>query len=913
MTTPDQSRPTPESFLDAARAEEASSRPGRLKIFLGASPGVGKTYAMLEEARLRARSGLDVVVALVETHGRVETAALLAPLEQIPRRVIEYRGQMLEEMDLDALLVRKPRLAIIDEFAHTNASGSRHPKRWQDVLEVLDAGIDVVTTLNIQHIESLNDVVAQITGVRVHETVPDAVLDRADQIELIDLPPEELIQRLKDGKVYLPQQAGRALENFFTKAKLTALREIALRTAAGRVDAEMLDIKKAQADRTIWPTADRLLVCVNEAPVAKALVRAGKRMAERAKIPWIVVSVLTPKHEAMEAETRSATQDALRLAETLGAETVTLRAESDAAREILRFARERNVTRLVIGRSRWHNSFVQRLVGLIREPVSETLLDEATDFEITVVTAHARAQRRRALARGPAPHPATWLPGFWRAALEASLAVLAATLLAWPFWFWLPVASIAVIYLVAVLIVAFRRGLPGALLGSVFGFLAYNFFFTTPYFSFAVEQYEAVVGLAVFVVSSVVTGTLASRLRAQVVTMRATQARTETLYEFARKIASATKSDDVLWAAVAHVARVLQADVLILTPDAQGQLQQVQGWPSIDEALDPRDLGAAQWAFEKAEAAGFGTGTLPNATWQFVPLATADRPFGTMGVHFHDPSRAKDPETKRLLLAVEDQVAIAVERNRLSEEVANARVTAESDKLRAALLNAVSHDLRTPLVTVIGATSSLAESGASLPENIRAALATSAHEEARRLDRTVQNLLDMTRLGHGALKPNRAAIDLREIIGRVRADLGRVLTSHALNIEIAPGLPPLDVDPILIGQALANVLENAAKYAPAGSSISLAARRVGGNAEILVSDSGPGICVADRAKVFDLFYRAAQGDGTPAGTGMGLAIVKGLVEAHGGQVTAEAGPGGDGTTIRLVLPVASLSPEGPAA
>jgi two-component system sensor histidine kinase KdpD len=393
--------------------------------------------------------------------------------------------------------------------------------------------------------------------------------------------------------------------------------------------------------------------------------------------------------------------------------------------------------------------------------------------------------------------------------------------------------------------------------------------------------------------------------------MRAAQARTETLYDFARKIASATKADDVLWAAVAHVARVLQADVLILTPDASGALRQVQGWPAIDEALDPRDLGAAQWAFDKAEAAGFGTDTLPNAAWQFVPLATAGRPFGTMGVRFHDPSRAKDPETKRLLLAVEDQVAVAVERNRLSEEVANSRVTAVSDKLRAALLNAVSHDLRTPLVTVIGATSSLAESGANLPEPIRAALAASAHEEARRLDRTVQNLLDMTRLGHGALKPNRAAIDLREIIGRVRADLGRVLAHHPLEIDIPIGLPLLDVDPVLIGQALANVLENAAKYAPPGSPIRLIARETGATAEILVSDQGTGIPEADRAKVFDLFYRAAQGDGAPAGTGMGLAIVKGLVEAHGGTAHAEAGPDGRGTTLRLVLPLAQAPPESP--
>jgi two-component system sensor histidine kinase KdpD len=909
MAQSDPARPNPESFLDAARAEEASLRPGRLKIFLGASPGVGKTFAMLEEARLRSRAGVDVVVALVETHGRADTAALLASLEQIPRRRMEYRGQALQEMDLDALLLRKPRLAIIDEFAHTNAPGSRHPKRWQDVMEVLDAGIDVVTTLNIQHVESLNDSVAQITGVRVQETVPDAALDRADQIELIDLPPEELIQRLKDGKVYLPQQAGRALENFFTKGKLTALREMALRTAAGRVDADMLDIKRAQADQSIWPTAERLLVCVNEAPVAKTLVRTGKRMADRARIPWIVATVLTPRHEAMDAETRDATLEALQLAETLGAETVTLRAESNAAHEILRLARERNVSRLVIGRPRWRNSLVQRVIGFVREPVSETLLDEATDFEITVVTPHARFERRKALL------DRSFVPKDWQGPAAAVLASTIVTLLAWPITLVdaIPAGAITVLYLLGVMLVAYRYGLAPSLLASGLGFLGYNFFYTEPYLTLSVNKSSDIVSLSVFLLGALFTGTLASRLKAQVETMRAAQARTETLYDFARKIAAATKADDVFWAAVAHVARVLQADVVILTPDAQGQLRQVQGWPAINEELDPRDLGAAQWAFDKAEAAGFGTGTLPNAAWQFVPLATAGRPFGTMGVCFHNPSRAKDPETKRLLLAVEDQVAVAVERSRLSDEVANARVTAESDKLRAALLNAVSHDLRTPLVTVIGATSSLAEDGSNLSEEVRRMLASSAHEEARRLDRTVQNLLDMTRLGHGALKPIRAAIDLREIIGRVRADLGRVLASHPLGIEIAPGLPPLDVDPVLIGQALANVMENAAKYAPPGSAIRLVARQTGHEAEILVSDQGRGIPESDRANVFDLFYRAAQGDGVPAGTGMGLAIVKGLVEAHGGRATAEAGPGGQGTTIRLVLPLAKAQPESPAA
>ncbi len=907
-TVSDENRPPPESFLDAARADDGrSTRRGRLKIFLGASPGVGKTYAMLEEARARQRTGVDVVVALVETHGRAETAALLSNLEQLPRRTIDYRGQSLSEMDLDALIARRPGLAVIDEFAHTNAPGSRHPKRWQDVMEVLDAGIDVITTLNIQHIESLNDTVAQITGVRVQETVPDEAIEKADQIELIDLPPDDLIQRLKEGKVYLPQQAGRALENFFTKGKLTALREMALRTAAGRVDADMLGFMQANAVKGPWPTQERLLVCINEAPVAKALVRTGKRMADRAKIPWIVATVVTPQHEALPVDHRSATQDALRLADSLGAETMVLRAASGAAGELLKFARSRNVTRLVVGRPRWGGGLRQRLVALWREPVSDRLLDEATDFEVTVVTPHARAERRNALSA-----PRFNVTPNWRATAAAGSAVTVASLVAWPIASVdaVPAGAVTVLYLLAVTVVASRYGLSASLTTSLLAFLAYNFFYTEPYFTFSVTRASDVVSLAVFLIGAIFTGTLASRLKAQVEAMRAAQSRTETLYEFARKIASATRADDVLWAAAAHIAKALNCHAIIMTPDAHGQLDQVQGHPTIVEELDARALGAARWAYDKAAAAGAGTNTLPNAEWLFLPLATAGRPFGVIGVRFKDQSRASDPDTRKLLLAVEDQVAVAIERNRLSDDLASARITQESDKLRAALLNAVSHDLRTPLVSVIGATSALADENATLDDSSRRELIQTALEEARRLDRTVQNLLDMTRLGHGALKPRRAAIDLREIVGRVRADLSRALAAHRLVLNLPPELPLVDVDPVLIGQALANVLENAAKFAAAGTAITVDASARGDEIIVAVTDEGPGIAEADRSAVFDLFHRATRGDGAPAGSGMGLAIVKGFVEAHGGRVAAEGGPGGCGARIIMTLASARTAVEG---
>ncbi len=905
MALTDVNRRNPESFLDAAREESGGdARRGRLKIFLGASPGVGKIFAMLEEARVRQRAGVDVVAALIETHGRAETAAVLEGTELLPRLSIEHRGHTLGELDVDALIARRPQLALIDEFAHTNAPGSRHPKRWQDVMEVIAAGIDVVTTLNIQHIESLNDAVAQITGVRVQETVPDAVLSQADQIELIDLPPDELIARLKDGRIYQTQQAGRALENFFTKGKLTALREMALRAVAGRVDADMLAYKEANAVTGIWPTEERLLVCINEAPAAKTLVRTGKRMAERAKIPWIVSTVLTPRHETMDIHTRGITTEALRLADTLGAETVTLRAESDAAGELLRFARSRNVTRLVIGRPRWRGALLQRVMALMREPVSEKLLDAATDFEVTVVTPHVRVERRKAIAR-PAIRPD------WTGYAVAAAAVGVASLLAWPLSLWdaIPAGAITVLYLLAVMLVGARLGLVPSLVATGLGFLAYNFLYTEPYYTLSVSRPSDVVSLLVFLLGAVFTGTLASRLKAQIESMRASQARTETLYEFARKIAATTRSDDVLWGAVAHIAKALNCHALIMTPDATGALQQVQGHPCIEDNLDARAEGAARWAFDKGEAAGLGTGTLPNSDWLFVPLATAGRPFGVIGVRFRDQSRANDPETRRLLLAVEDQVAVAVERNQLSEQLADARVSAESDKLRASLLNSVSHDLRTPLVSVIGATSTLLDAEDTLSAEHRRELLHSAHDEAQRLNRYVQNLLDMTRLDYGALKPNRQAIDLREIVGSVRQDLARVLYAHNVVVSMPRDLPLVDVDPVLIGQALANLVENAAKFAPPGTTITIAAASVDAMARVTVTDEGPGVPTEDRSKVFDLFYRADAGDGQPAGTGMGLAIVKGLVEAHGGSAEMLAGANGNGSMVAITLPLAAAQPE----
>lgn len=886
-------RPAPESFLAEANAEGGSAHGrGRLKIFLGASPGVGKTYAMLEEAVARAKAGIDVTVALAETHGRAETAALLAQLEQLPRRIITHRGRQLTEMDLDGLLARRPQLALIDELAHSNVPGARHPKRWQDVKEVLAAGIDVYSTLNIQHIESLNDLVARITGVRVQETVPDAALQMADEIKLIDLPPEDLIRRMREGKVYMPAEAGRALMNFFSKPNLMALRELALRTAASRVDAEMV----ALARGTGRPAAaqDRLMVCLDDPATAKALVRAGRRMTDRARIPWQAAIVITPAVERRGARARDAMVDALALAERLGAETLTLRAASDSAAELIRAARTQNVTRLIVGRLA-HQSLRQRLASRIRPPAWERILDLGSEFEITVLTATPD--------RGPPPAaPRSVRPGWTRSLAEAAAVTALATLVAWPLFHLLPVASLAVIYLVGVLSVGMRQGTAGAIAASVLSFLAYNFFFTQPYFSFAVAQHESVVALLVFTVSALFTGSLAGRLKRQIEFMRVTQARTETLYDFSRKIASASTTDDVLWAGVAHIARTLECHSLILMPDATGVLRQVQGFPSIEEDLDPASESAALWAWQRNVLAGVGTDTLPAADWMFVPLTTQGGPLGVIGLRFVDPSRRLDPETRRLLTAVENQVAVAVERIKVEADLERARLTSETEKLRAALLNSVSHDLRTPLVTVIGSLSAVSEG--SLPPAQDRALIGQALDEARRLDRLVGNLLSMTRLGYGALRPRRTACDLGELIGRARGDLGPALERFKVCTELPADLPPVMVDPVLIGQALVNLLENATKFAPEGSAIRVAAAPTGDEVTLTVADEGPGIPEAELERVFDLFHRAVQGDGQPAGTGVGLAIVKGMVEANGGRAEAVAPPDGRGAMFRLTLPVA---------
>jgi len=888
MTAEADIRPSPEALLTQAAREGR----GRLKVFLGAAPGVGKTWGMLDDAHREAAKGRDVVAALIETHGRAETQAKLAGLTQLPRKPVLYQGRVLTEMDLDALLARKPDLALIDELAHTNAEGSRHEKRWQDVEEVLAAGIDVYTTLNIQHIETLNETVARITGVRVRETVPDGVLEMADEIELIDLPPDELVDRLKQGKVYPADQAARALSSFFVKGNLTALRELAMRTAADRVDAQLREHMAANAIAGPWPTQERVLVCINESPAAREAIRVAKRSAERARAEWIALNVAQSRVERLPEADKDRLAGSLRLAERLGAELATLEAEHDVAKAILAYARDRNVRRIVIGRPRPRPFWAK----IASEDVATEILRQSGPFEVT-------------LASEPDEKPTTprlRLPSFGaepRAWIEVGLAVALASACSWMADLLFPIASLSVIYMTAVVFVASRRGLGPALAAAVLGFFAYNFLFTEPRFTFQVSRQGELLTLGLFLVASLITGNLAARLRARIEAQAAIADRTNKLYDFSRRVAAAATADDVVWASVSHVATTLRCEVLLLMPRG-GELQVVGGFPPEDR-LEVRDKSAAQFAWDKGEAAGRGSDTLPTARWFFLPLIAGERRLGVLGIAYADDRQLARTD-RRLLDALIDQIALALERLRLTEDLAATQLASETERLRTALLNSVSHDLRTPLVTIIGAAGHLVEG--DLPPKARHDLAENIREEGERLDRYVQNLLDMTRLGHGALKPRLAAQDVAELIGGARARMNGVLRDHRLRVDLAPDLPLMQADAVLMEQVLVNILDNAAKYAPEGTDIVLAAEQRKNMIEITVTDHGPGIPQADLSRVFDMFYRVAGGDRQRAGTGLGLAICKGLVEAMGGMIRAETGST-DGTGTRIIITIPIHNPE----
>ena len=890
---PDQ-RPSPEALLEAARREEG--RVGKLRIFVGAAPGVGKTYEMLQQARARKRDGYDVVIGVVETHGRKETEALLEGLEIVPRRRIPYRGQLLDEMDLDAIIARRPEIVLVDELAHTNVEGSRHPKRYLDVEELLTLGIDVYTTVNIQHIESLNDVVAQITHVRVRETLPDSVFDRADAVELVDLTPDDLIERLKEGKVYVPRQAERALEHFFSPANLTALRELALRRTAERVDEQLLTHMQARAISGPWPAGERMLVCISEDPRAAGLVRYAKRQADRLHAPWTALYVETRRSLQLSEEERDRVADTLRLAERLGGEAITIPGElRHIAQHVLTFAHENNVTQIVIGKStrtRWfeilHGSVVRDLVRRSGNISVNVIAGDELDGEPIPRKTVRAAEPSRAFDLRP-----------YAFAVLAVAAALGLGVLIQPR---LGIENVDLVFLTAVVGVAVRYGLLPSLVASVVASLCYNFFFLPPIYTFTIADPTNVAAFVFFIIVAVIVSHVAARSRTEAVIAHGRVRTVESLYAFSRKLAGVGTMDDVLWATAYQTALMLKVRVVLLLPE-RGSIAVKAGYPPED-TLDEADLAAANWAWTNNHAAGRGSDTLPGAKRLFLPMRTGRGAIGIVGIDSDKPGPLLTPDQRRLLDALIDQSALAIERVSLVGDLERAKRTAETDRLRSALLTSISHDLKTPLAAVLGTAGTLRDLSGQLTETQRRDLLATIVDESERLNRFIVNLLDMTRLESGAVVPNTSLHDPGEIVGTALNRAAKILARHRVEVDLAAGLPMLELDAVLFEQVLFNLLDNAAKYAPPDTTIRIRGWRDGESVCLQVMDEGDGIPPADLERIFDKFYRAQKGDHVRAGTGLGLAISRGFVEALHGTITAanRVDRSGAAFTVRMPVP-----------
>lgn len=889
-------RPDPDELLARVKEEEARRIRGKLKVFFGAAPGVGKTYAMLEAARARRGEGVDVVVGWVDTHGRAETAALLEGLEVLPRRQLSYRGTRLEELDLDLALERKPTLIIVDELAHTNAPGSRHAKRFRDVEELLAAGVDVYTTLNVQHLESLNDVVAQITGVAVRETVPDAALERANEIELVDLPVEELRRRLAEGKVYIPEQAERAAESFFREGNLIALRELALRRTAERVDAQMRRYRSEHAVHETWPAAERVLVCVGPSPYANRLVRAASRMAARLQAEWVAVYVETPGHLRLPEADREQLGRTMQLAEQLGAETTTL-CGADVVEEILAYARRRNVTKLVVGKPkqpRWRE--------LLRGSFVDRMARTSGDIDVYVISGGAPDEGPRGEARWA--HRSRWRD-YGLAALVVTGSSALAVLLAGRF----ASANLIMIYLLGVLIVALRAGRGPAILASILAVATFDFFFVPPHMTFAVADTQYVVTFAVMLAVALVISNLAARVRDQAEASRSREQRTAALYAVSRACASAGETYEMVRVAGRQLRELLASEVAVFLPHRDGTLAPAFADGAAFTA-DANERSVAQWTFDHAEVAGLGTTTLPGSDALYLPLLVSRGSVGVLAVKPGTAGRSLDPDRLHLAEAIANQIALSVERTNLAAEAHAATLQVETEQMRSSLLSSVSHDLRTPLAAIAGASGTLLQAADALPRATRLELLRSINSEAERLNTFIGNLLDMTRLEAGAIVPRKEWQPIEEVIGSALARLEGRLGSRRVTTVIPDPQTLVELDAELIGQVLVNLVENALHYTPPGSPIDITVRTDPAATEIEVADRGPGLQPGDEDRVFDKFYRGEAGADRP-GAGLGLAVCRGIVRAHGGTITATSRLGG-GAAFCFRLPHGGTPPHVPA-
>jgi two-component system sensor histidine kinase KdpD len=889
MTTNGDERPSPESMLKLVRAEEAAAEKSRgsLKVFLGYAAGVGKTYAMLEAGRQRKRDGRDVVAGYVESHGRSETDALLEGLEIIPRKEIAYQGVMLPEMDLDAILARKPQIALVDELAHSNAPGSRHEKRWHDVEELLDAGIDVYTTVNIQHFESLNDVVARITGVVVRETLPDRLLDMAFEIRLVDIPPEDLLQRLNEGKIYIPDQAAKAMEKFFKPGNLMALREMSLRRTAARVDDQMRAYMETQTIAGPWPAAERLMVCVSGSPYSEMLIRSTCRLAEDLNAQWFTVYIETPSSSRHVRDNRERVWRELRLAESLGAQVASITAASvpDAT---IDYAVKHNVTKIVVGkptRVRWQK--------LLRLHIVDQIISRCGTIDVVVISyGRQETSKRTKAAKSRQPFE---FKGY-AAGLMLVAAASALCELLTPF---LDPTNIIMIYLLAVVLAAVRLGRKPAILTAFVGVLAFDFFFVPPRFSFAVSDTQYIITFIALFSVGVVISTLVTRARERADVMRVRELQTASLYYLSRDLAAAVDTGTLVKAVVRHVEEALNAKVGLFLPEGE-RLDVVAA--SEGMSLDMKEQAVADWAFRNHHPAGRGTDTLVSAELICIPLQTPASVLGVMGVRMENDLDYRSPESRRLLDAFATQAAMAMERVQLSRQAEQAQILQARENLERALLNSISHDLRSPLASVTGVLSSLLEEGTHLDERARRELLVTAFGEAERLNRFVGNLLDMTRIEAGAVRLNLEPCDVQDLVGCALAALEPRINTRDVSFRMLPIMPLVPMDLVLMTQVLVNLIDNALKYSPPGSQIEIAARTEAPWLVLEVADRGPGVPEQDQARVFDKFYRIPVPEGA-GGTGLGLSICKGMVEAHDGRIRAENRVGG-GLKIEIRLPLA---------
>ena len=882
-------RASPDALLALSRKEGQ----GRLKIFLGSAPGVGKTYAMLASAQAEKAGGRDVVVGLIETHGRRETERQLECFDILPRLPIVYRNQIMKEFDLDAALARKPGLLLVDEFAHTNVPGSRHPKRWQDIEELLAAGIDVWTTLNIQHLESLNDVILKITKVRVRETVPDTVFDKADEIVLVDLPPDELLKRLAEGKVYVQDTAVRAVESFFKPQNLIALRELALRRTAERIDADLVSRMQAHAIEGPWAAGERILACIGPDASSPAVVRTAKRLADLMDAPWLAVTVERPGGH-LDETARQRIDDAMKLAQTLGGETQTLTG-NDLPGEVLRFAKFENVTQIVIGRSQ--SGFLSELLG---RSLPRELTHRAQDIAIHLVTRHSEAMPaplRPRVGPGLAPLPFLYATLAVGTALAAGKLLTALT----------PIPNLSMLFLIAVVMMAVNFGIWSAVFASMLSFFTFNFFFIQPLYSFTIAEPYEFLALVVFLIVAIITSALGGRVRAQATIAAGRMRATRRLYEFTRRLSGLASFEAVAEGAASEIHTSLGRAVVVLQ-EVEGDLVMAAAWPPEDE-LDAAPMMAARWALSHSEPAGADTGTLPTVPWYFVPLRIGDKTLGVVGVARPAGTGPLDSEARALLDALSEQAAAALERAALSREMVKAKTATETERVRNTLLASISHDFRTPLSSILGAATSLIDYGSKLDAAARQDLLLQIKQETEGLDEMVRNLLAITRIDSGGLELRRDWIDLREIADRVISAGRRRGAQQHFTVALPADLPLVRADAALVEQAIGNVIGNAIVHTPPQTDVRIEAVIAAGNVAVQISDDGPGIAAQALPQVFDKFIKAQSLADGGQGTGLGLAIAKGIMEAHGGSIIAESPyEGKTGTRITLNFPREGMTP-----